>query len=162
MFRGVPGCSARCFSGCRTLLCRKELRVAAFARLAVAAVGLTNLALLAWFSRSGLDGVAGYPFFWWTAEVAWTETLSSVFLVVAVGLLTSEIVLRKLRPLRESFLHRYGIMVSAVCLGEVLTGFLVATLFAGDGTLGAEVSITPETTPYAVIGASLTGLVGPC
>lgn len=136
--------------------------MAAFARLAVAAVGLTNLALLAWFSRSGLDGVAGYPFFWWTAEVAWTETLSSVFLVVAVGLLTSEIVLRELRPHRESFLHRYGIMVSAVCLGEVLTGFLVATLFAGAGTLGAEVSITPETAPYAVIGASLTGPVGPC
>jgi hypothetical protein len=70
--------------------------------------------------------------------------------VVAVGLLTLEIVLWMLRPLRESFSHRYGIMVSAVCLGGVLTGFLVATLFAVDGTLGAEVSITPETAPYAV------------
>ncbi len=107
------GRSARCFSGCRTLLCRKEMRVATFARLAAVAAGLTILALLAGFSRSELSGVGGYPFVWWTAEVAWTETLPSVFLMVAAELLTSEIVLRKLRPLRESFLHRYGIMVSA-------------------------------------------------
>jgi hypothetical protein len=137
--------------------------VATFARLAAVAVVLTNLALLEGFSRSGLNGAGGYPFVWWTAEVARTEALPSVFLVVAAGLLTSEIVRRKLRPLRESFLHRYGIMVSAVCLGGVLTGFLVAALFAVDGTLGAEVrSITPEAAPYAVIGASPTGLVGPC
>jgi hypothetical protein len=50
-------------------------------------------------------------------------------------------------------------MVSAVCLGGVLTVLLVA-LFAVDGTLGAEGIITTETAPYAVIGASLTGLVG--
>ena len=108
--------------------------MATFARLAAVAVGLTILALLVGFSRSELSGVEGYPFVWWTAEVAWTETLQSVFLMVAAELLTSEIVLRKLRPLRESFLHRYG----SHGLGGLLTGVLVAVLFAVDGTLGAK------------------------
>ena len=57
--------------------------MATIARLAAVAVGLTNLALLAGFSRSELNGVGGYPFVWWTAEVAWTEALPSGFLVVA-------------------------------------------------------------------------------
>ena len=118
--------------------------MAIFGRLAAVTVGLTNLALLAGLSRSELNGVGVYPFFWWTAEVAWNEALPSVLLVVAAGLLTSEIVLKKLEPLRGSFSGRYGVMVSALCLGGTLTGFLLASLFAVDGRSAPKKASRPK------------------
>ena len=87
--------------------------MAIFARLTAVVVGLANLVVIA--------GWNGAPFLWWM-DLAWTEALPSVLLVAAAGLLTSEIVLRKLRPFRESFSDRYGIMVAALCLGGTLTG----------------------------------------
>lgn len=151
MLCGGLGCSARCYSSCQRFRRRKELRVAIFARFSAVVVGLANFAVIA--------GWNGDTFLWWM-DLTWTEALPSALLVVAVGLLTSEVVLRKLRPFRESFSDRYGIMVAALCLGGTLTGFFLTFLFAIDGTLGAEVNITLETMPYMMIGGSRSGLVG--
>ncbi|CAA9430602.1 MAG: hypothetical protein AVDCRST_MAG37-571 [uncultured Rubrobacteraceae bacterium] len=89
---------------------------AVFTRLVAVFIGLTNLAVLA-----GLNGVDSVTL--QREDVGLNEILPPVL----AGLVTSEIVLRRLRSatLAEKFSDRYANSVFVVCLGGTLIGFLL-------------------------------------
>ena len=124
------------------------MTVTAFSRLAAIFVGMANLAVLAWLSDDSRIR---------TGDVAWwIEALPAMLIVVVAGLVTSEIVLRRSKPLREKFSDRYGVMLFAVGLGGMLMGELLAGLFALNGVLFPGLSTIPE----RILVALLSGLVG--
>jgi hypothetical protein len=122
--------------------------VATFARLSAVSVGLANLAVLAGLFDSDSPLRRG--------EVAVGEALPPVLILVVAGLLTSEIVLRTFKPLREKFFERYSFTVLAVCLGGMLMGGLLAGLFALNGVLFPK----PSTILQGIVAALMSGLVG--
>ena len=118
-----------------------------FSRLAAIFVGMANLAVLAWLSDN--SHIRRGDVAWWI------ETLPAMLIVVIAGLVTSEIVLRRSKPLREKFSDRYGVMLFAVGLGGMLMGGLLAGLFALNGVLCPGLSTIPE----RILVALLSGLV---
>lgn len=98
-----------------------------FVRSAAVFVGLANLLILsAPALRDAL--LSGGDLADRSGGAVWGPILLSVLAVVIVGLATSEIVLRWMRPaiFAERFLDRYFNSVVVVCLGGVIMGGLLA------------------------------------
>jgi hypothetical protein len=98
--------------------------LAFFTRLAVVFVGLVNLIILVDPDSVGACYQKG--------NVGWYEALPPVLAVVVVGHATSDVVLRRLKPvaLADKFSHRYDISVVTECLSGAIMGFLLAAALA--------------------------------
>ncbi len=124
--------------------------MAAFTRLAAVLVGLANLVVLA-----GSNGVVTA---FQSGNVGWNGALPPVLAVIAAGLVTSEIILRSLRPvaLAEKFRDRYAFLVIVVCLGGTLMGFLLAAAL----TLNRTLVPGPPAVLDPILVSSISSLVG--
>lgn len=120
-----------------------------FVRVAAVLVGLANLPVVIVWVVGGLEVLAG-------AGASLGETLPTVLIAVIASLATSEIVLRVFELPGRSSGHRYGVVVTSVCLGGALMGAPLAVLYAIDGTLGAD----PTRSVYAILYADPLALLG--
>jgi hypothetical protein len=122
-------------------------------RIAAILVGLASLPVVILWVVGSLEVLAG-------DGESLGEALPSVLLAVITGLATSGIVLRMFELSGRGFWHRYRVAATAVCLGGVIMGALLAVLYAADGTLGADPSsgeLLAE--PLAVLFALPAGFV---